>query len=67
MALIFHQEIQKAPATSGASCSDYKADGYECVPYYQCEDGEIIDDGAGLIDIRFVQPLVTRNLSGKSS
>jgi len=52
------QEIQKAPATSGASCSDYKADGYECVPYYQCEDGEIIDDGAGLIDIRngFLDP-----------
>ena len=42
--------------TSGGSCSDYKADGYECVPYYQCEDGEIIDDGAGLIDIRFVHP-----------
>ncbi|CAL4077159.1 unnamed protein product [Meganyctiphanes norvegica] len=24
----------------------------ECVPYYQCQDGEIITDGAGLIDIR---------------
>lgn len=24
----------------------------ECVPYYQCADGEIVTDGAGLIDIR---------------
>jgi len=24
----------------------------ECVPYYQCQDGEIITDGTGLIDIR---------------
>merc|ERR1712013_968030 len=26
--------------------------GYECVPYYQCHNGTIITDGAGLIDIR---------------
>ena len=24
----------------------------ECVPYYQCKDGAIVDDGAGIIDIR---------------
>ena len=23
-----------------------------CVPYYQCHEGEIITDGAGIIDIR---------------
>merc|ERR1712177_171307 len=34
-------------------CSDYTAtQGYECVPYYQCDDGVIITDGGGLIDIR---------------
>merc|ERR1712137_571283 len=26
--------------------------GYSCVPYYQCSNGSIITDGAGLIDIR---------------
>jgi secreted trypsin-like serine protease len=26
--------------------------GHECVPYYQCSNGEIITDGTGLIDIR---------------
>merc|ERR1711971_682603 len=38
--------------------SDYNAEdyteefGYSCVPYYQCSNGSIITDGAGLIDIR---------------
>ena len=51
------QDIQAAPAPPLAadSCAAYRSDGYECVPYYQCEDGEIIDDGAGLFDIRFVR------------
>ena len=26
--------------------------GYSCVPYYQCSNGSIVTDGAGLIDIR---------------
>merc|ERR1711970_414121 len=35
------------------NCADYTATlGYECVPYYQCHNGTIITDGAGLIDIR---------------
>ena len=34
-------------------CSDYSDQlGYQCVPYYQCSNGTIITDGAGLIDIR---------------
>merc|ERR1712001_53633 len=34
-------------------CHEYtKSLGYECVPYYQCHNGTIITDGAGLIDIR---------------
>merc|ERR1719310_1809414 len=34
-------------------CSDYSDQlGYQCVPYYQCANGTIITDGAGLIDIR---------------
>lgn len=28
----------------------------ECVPYYQCANGTIITDGAGLLDIRFNGP-----------
>merc|ERR1712213_277234 len=35
------------------NCADYtEGFGYECVPYYQCSNGSIITDGAGLIDIR---------------
>lgn len=34
-------------------CSFYEEDSYRCVPYYQCDDGEIITDGGpGLIDLR---------------
>ncbi|XP_076177067.1 phenoloxidase-activating factor 2 isoform X2 [Ptiloglossa arizonensis] len=31
-------------------------DNCECVPYYQCRDGAILDDGVGLIDIRAFGP-----------
>jgi secreted trypsin-like serine protease len=34
------------------NCTFYKESGFECVPYYQCKDGYIITDGAGLFDIR---------------
>merc|ERR1712029_860226 len=35
------------------NCADYTEEfGYMCVPYYQCSNGTIITDGAGLIDIR---------------
>lgn len=27
-------------------------DNCECVPYYQCQEGSILDNGVGLIDIR---------------
>ena len=36
-----------------STCAEYTPGfGYECVPYYQCANGTIITDGAGLIDIR---------------
>jgi len=35
------------------TCAEYTEQfGYMCVPYYQCHNGTIITDGAGLIDIR---------------
>merc|ERR1712115_382270 len=35
------------------NCADYTEQfEYMCVPYYQCSNGTIITDGAGLIDIR---------------
>ena len=34
-------------------CSFYAESGYRCVPYYSCENGEIITDGGGLINVRF--------------
>jgi len=39
------------------TCGEYTEQfGYECVPYYQCENGTIITDGAGLINIRILSP-----------
>ncbi|XP_011299038.1 serine protease 52 [Fopius arisanus] len=31
-------------------------DDCECVPYYQCQNGSIVDDGVGIIDIRLQGP-----------
>lgn len=30
-----------------------KPDDCECVPYYQCKEGKILENGIGIIDIRF--------------
>jgi len=35
------------------NCAAYNESGYRCVPYYSCENGEIITDGGGLINVRF--------------
>merc|ERR1711892_213536 len=49
------QVVDKATVevnTDFENCADYTESlGYECVPYYQCHNGTIITDGAGLIDI----------------
>jgi len=34
-------------------CASYNESGYRCVPYYSCDGGEIIIDGAGLFNPRF--------------
>ena len=34
------------------NCTDYSETGYKCVPYYNCENGVIITDGGGIVDIR---------------
>eukprot|EP00088_Acartia_fossae_P056814 TRINITY_DN661_c0_g1_i1.p1 TRINITY_DN661_c0_g1~~TRINITY_DN661_c0_g1_i1.p1 ORF type:complete len:605 (+),score=163.65 TRINITY_DN661_c0_g1_i1:52-1866(+) len=51
-----HEElkvIQVIKAAQDLKCSHYLDQGYECVPYYNCdENGEIITDGYGLMDIR---------------
>merc|ERR1711892_332662 len=50
------QVVDKATVevnTDFENCADCTESlGYECVPYYQCHNGSIITDGAGLIDIR---------------
>lgn len=40
--------------TTSVHCGDYADQGYQCVPYYECDEyGEIITDGGeGLIDVR---------------
>jgi len=35
------------------NCLEYADQGFRCVPYYSCEEGEIIIDGAGLFNPRF--------------
>ena len=46
--------VIKADPAEGKKCDFYtKTEGFECVPYYQCDGGTIITDGYGLIDIRF--------------
>ena len=50
------QPINVIKSTGNNKCDYYeKTQGFECVPYYQCnsDDGTIITDGYGLIDIRF--------------
>ena len=47
-------KIDVIKADGSKKCDFYReTEGYECVPYYQCNDGTIITDGEGLIDIRF--------------
>jgi len=48
--------------TKNQACTGYAEFGFECVPYYQCEDGFIITDGAGLFDIRsaLLDPTVSK-------
>merc|ERR1711936_1160445 len=42
--------------TNFENCYEYtKEYGYECVPFYQCHNGTIITDGAGLLDPRMVK------------
>ncbi|KAK0080043.1 hypothetical protein PV325_000497 [Microctonus aethiopoides] len=36
----------------GSSNEQRSDDDGECVPYYQCQNGTIVDDGVGIIDIR---------------
>jgi len=56
--MTIHEELKAVEVikeTGNKKCDYYaQTQGFECVPYYQCGgDGQIITDGAGLIDIRF--------------
>ena len=33
-------------------CDEFRNDGFRCVPYYACKGGEIITNGAGLLNTR---------------
>ncbi|CAB4065920.1 unnamed protein product [Lepeophtheirus salmonis] len=44
--------VNEVVDTSSEECAYYADQDYKCVPYYTCEDGEIVTDGGGLIDIR---------------
>ena len=40
---------EKRQTEEYASCKDGAG---VCVPYYLCQDGQVVSDGAGIIDIR---------------
>ncbi len=44
--------LAKVEDDAHETCDGYKDDGYECVPFDFCFNGEIVIDGGGLIDIR---------------
>jgi len=50
-----YPQVEVIKALPNKKCDFYtETQGFECVPYYQCgDDGTIITDGAGLIDVRF--------------
>ena len=39
-------------ANTLSPCSSFANQGYDCVPYYLCKDGNIVTDGEGIIDPR---------------
>ena len=43
-------------------CSDFENDGFRCAPFYGCLSGEIITNGATLINIRWVSILISIGL-----
>lgn len=49
--------------TSYTTCTNGRG---KCVPYYLCKDGNIITDGAGLIDIRCVSSLSHAKCNGNN-
>lgn len=44
--------LQQPPLNKAPSKFSNNDGGCECVPYYQCQNGSILDNGVGLIDIR---------------
>jgi len=48
-----HQEDPK-------ECRDLAKEGFRCVPYYGCKAGELIVTGKGLVDIRNIDPLISK-------
>ncbi|CAG2120318.1 unnamed protein product, partial [Medioppia subpectinata] len=51
------QVDSKADEETKSSADDnIGANGCICVPYYQCDDGNIITDGSGIIDPRKIKP-----------
>lgn len=49
---VFHPETTTKPVENRDNAAD--SDDCECVPYYQCQNGTILENGVGLIDIRLV-------------
>ena len=33
-------------------CSEFENDGYQCVPFFACKDGEIVTNGIGILATR---------------
>ena len=54
------KEIKEA--LDNKKCSEFVDEGYQCVPFYVCNEGEIITHGGGVFSIRGNKSFCGRNL-----
>ena len=47
VALIYANALEVIEELEEKKCSDFDDDGYRCVPFQSCKDGEIVTSGAG--------------------
>ena len=44
---IYSNALKKIEELEQKKCSEFVNDGYKCVPFQACKDGEIVTNGAG--------------------
>ena len=44
---IYRRNITKIREIENKKCTDFADEGFRCIPYYACREGEIITNGSG--------------------